>query len=220
MDHDTVYDGYVEQNAAGGFLAFLTDLPGCAARANSQPAALAALTAAIPDYFDWLRAHDEYTPVVHGPFRVAPVSTLVLPVGHHGGFYPFDSLPVTTDDLDWRLAILDWSYEDLARLTGAAATWGAGGASVGDLPRALVRQQLWLLSRLDGQPPAVSLDELARAPMDQLLQVARAGVTRLRSVSDEERQRIVERDGETWSLRKVLRCAVLNARGTLSALNR
>ncbi|MGH2484578.1 MAG: hypothetical protein ACRDHE_01070, partial [Ktedonobacterales bacterium] len=95
MDQDTVYDGYVEQNAAGAFLAFLADLPGCAARANSEPAALAALTAAIPGYFDWLRAHDEYTPVVHGPFRVVPVSSIVLPAGHQGGFYHFDAQPVT-----------------------------------------------------------------------------------------------------------------------------
>ena len=219
MDQDTVYDGHVEQNAAGWFLAFLDDLPGCAARASSQPAALDALTAAIPGYFDWLRAHDEYTPVVHGPFRVAPVSSVVLPAGHQGGFYPFDSVPVTTDDLDLRLAILEWTYADLARFSGAGPIQATGG-SAADLVRALVRQQLWLVSRLDGQPPAVSMEELTRASTDQLLHTARVGVARLRSASDVERQSVYERDGERWSLRKVLRCAVLNARGALTALNR
>lgn len=218
MDQDTVYDGYVEQHAPGRFLAFLADLPGCVARASSESAAIAALTAAIPGYFDWLRAHDEYTPVVHGPFRVAPVSSVVVPAGHQGEFYPFDAQPVPDDDLDWRLAILEWTFDDLARLSGIGDAPTNNGASTGDILRAVVGTHLWLLSRLDGQPPSVSREELTRAPAEQLRQIARASVARLRRVSDEERQRVYERDGERWSLRKVLRCGVLNARGALTAL--
>jgi predicted RNase H-like HicB family nuclease len=218
MDQDTVYEGYIEHNAAGTFLAFLADLPGCVARAGSESASTAALTAAIPGYFDWLRAHDEYTPVVHGPFRVTPVSSVVVPAGHLGGFYPFDALPVTNDDLDWRLAVLEWTFDDLAHLSRTGDALANNGASIGDVLRAVVRTHLWLLSRLDGHPPAVSTEELTNAPAEQLRQIARAGVARLRRASDEERQSVYERDGERWSLRKVLRCAVLNARGALTAL--
>ena len=210
MDEETVYDGYIERHADGSYLAFLGDLLGCSTRARGESEALAALTTAIPTFYDWLRTHDEYTPQVHGPYRVLTAASVEVPSGHWGGFYPMDSEPVSQDDLDWNVAILDWSYDDLSRLIGSS--------SQDEILRGLVRSQPWLISRIESHPAVPPADQLPGTPADHLRQVWKASVARLRGASDEDRARVLEHGGERWSLRKVLRCSILSVRNALGAL--
>lgn len=204
------YDGYIEHFANGSFRAFLTDLLGCAARGDSAGAALDTVTAAIPAYYEWLRTHDEYTPEVHGPFRAQAVATQNVPSGHRAGFFPSDAVPMSKEDLDWNVAILDWSYEDLTRASGAAAH--------ANHIESLVQQQLWLISRIEPQPNVPSVAQLPGGPTDHLRQIWRASVARLSGASDEDRERVLEHEGERWSLRKVLRCSILSVREALATL--
>jgi hypothetical protein len=69
--------------------------------------------------------------------------------------------------------------------------------------------QVWLISRLAEQPRVPLVDQLPGAPLDRLRQVCQASLARLRAASDVERTRILEHDGERWSLRKVLDRSIL-----------
>ena len=205
----TTYDGYIEHFADGSYRASLSDLLGCSARAASADAALEAVTRVIPRYYDWLRTHDEYTPEVHGPFRAQVVATQEVPASHRGGFFSSDAIPVSKEDLDWNVALLDWSYEDLARASGSSAH--------ASFIEALAQEQLWLVSRIEVQTNVPSVGQLPGGPGDHLRQIWKATVARLRGVSDEDRERVIEHEGEQWSLRKVLRCSILSAREALDA---
>ena len=224
MGEEVVYDAYVEIQPDGVCLAQLLDLPGCFAHAADDASALAVLAAAIPEYYAWLRRHDEYTPDVRGPFRVTlkqrePVQ--VINSRATGAFFAPDAEPVTSEDLDWLLALLDWTYGDLAALLAAlpAAALEHPGPD-GVAPRAFAdrtaQEQLWLVSRIEPQPAVPLVEQLPGTALDRLRQVWRASVHRLRGASDEDRERILEHDGERWSLRKVLRRSVLHARMMLS----
>src|SRR5579862_8362777 len=70
MAEMTTYDAALEVLADGACLAQILDLPGCFAVAGDVSDALTTLATAIPAYYAWLRSHDEYTPLVTGPFAV------------------------------------------------------------------------------------------------------------------------------------------------------
>ena len=203
MGDGAVYDGSLEVRPDGSCLAQITDLPGCSGRGMGQDAALAALVAAIPGYYAWLSAHDEYTPVMHGPYTVTPREIARLGDGRIGAFFATDAEPVTNEDLDWYLALLDWAYGDLAALAAQAPT--------GAMPDAVAQEQLWLTTRLDTRPVVPLITQLPGTPVDHLRQIWQASLARLRAATDEERARVWEHEGERWSLRKLLRRSVLLA---------
>lgn len=204
MGDGAVYDGSLEVWPDGSCLAQIADLPGCFGRGAGQEAALAALVAAIPGYYAWLSAHDEYTPVMHGPYTVTPREVVRVSDNRLGAFFATDAEPVSNEDLDWYLALLDWSYSDLVAL--------AAQASTGALLDAIAQAQLWLTARLDAQPMVPPIAQFPGTPADHLRQVWRASLARLRAATDEERARVWEHEGERWSLRKLLRRGVLLAR--------
>ena len=215
-----VYDAFLEVRDDGACLAQLCDLQGCFAYGRSPDEALSALASRIPAYYAWLRGHDDYTPDVHGPFRVTPKEVVRVPAldGHTGGsFFAPDAEPVTDEDLDWSLALLDWSYQDLATLLSTLPQ-GALDAPLptGQTLRALVdhiaQTQLWLISRLEARPTLPWVAQLPGTELDHLRQVWRASLSRLRAASDDERQRLIEHDGERWTLHKLLRRGILHLR--------
>lgn len=218
----TTYDAYLELRDDGSCLAQLLDLPGCYSLAGSQAASLSALAAAIPRYFDWLRRHDDYTPEVHGPFAVLPrevvrVSSVNTAPG--SAFFSPSATPVTAEDLDWFVALLDWAFADFYALVSAQAVGatdarrpGGVGPTAEQVADEVAQQQLWLLSRIEPQPRVPQLAQLPGTSLDKLRQVWQASLHRLRNTQDDERERILEHDGERWSLRAVLRCSVLLVR--------
>lgn len=209
MVEPTTYDAYIERFADGSVRASLSELLGCAARVGAADAALDAVAGRIPTYYDWLRRHDDYTPEVHGPFLARMVASQDVPAGHRGGFFPADAEPLSAEDLDWSLAILDWSYEDLAR-----APITPQNAIATD---ALAQEQFWLVSRIEPQPNVASVRQLPGGPAEHLSQTWKASVARLKAVSEEDRERVLEHEGERWSLRKVLRLSILGVRAALDA---
>ncbi|HEV8190632.1 MAG TPA: type II toxin-antitoxin system HicB family antitoxin, partial [Ktedonobacterales bacterium] len=123
MSTSIVYDGYLERYADGTCLAQLADLPGCFSRGTSPEEAMQRLTGAISTYYAWLARNDEYTPLVRGPFQVV-VKEVQETTPERGAFFASDAAPVTVEDLDWYLALLEWAVKDLvvlARATPAAA---------------------------------------------------------------------------------------------------
>lgn len=214
MDEAATYDAYLEVLPNGETLAQILDLPGCFAYGASQEQARAGLTAALPVYYAWLQRHDDYTPVVSGPFEVRVRETATVPPG---AFFTPDAEPVDPSDLDLGTALLEWAYADLSALLAGLSETDleaprAGGHSRAEELNGLLRAQLWLLSRLEPTPAPATLEALLGGPIERLGMIAHAAVARLRNTTQDERQRTLVHEGERWSLRKVLRRSVLLVR--------
>lgn len=224
MGEEVIYDAYVEVQPDGTCLAQLLDLSGCFGWGANEAGALAALAANIPSYYAWLRRHDDYTPDVQGPFNVTPKQVVRVPVVNGrtvGACFAPEVEPVTGEDLDWALALLDWTYGDLYALLAALPASmlerpGPDGLMSQALAEQTAQEQLWLVSRIEPHPTVPRVEQLPGAALDKLRQVWQASIHRLRSTSDEERERILEHDGERWPLRKVLRRSVLHTRMQLA----
>jgi predicted RNase H-like HicB family nuclease len=221
VDTPITYDAYLERHQDGRWLAIIPDLPGCFGSGPTDQAALAALTAAIPPYYAWLRTHDDYTPQVRGPWAVVPRETFqTFIAGDYevNAFFAPDAQPVDDDELDWGLALLAWAYEDLMRLVRAAppSALDAVSASGGRTPRQILdhvaQMQLWYVSRLDASPVPTAIGQLPGAPIERLERVYAACADRLRATTDQQRVQVLQHQGERWSLRKVLRRGVWHVR--------
>ncbi len=226
-DAYVTYDTYVEVLASGGCRAQLLDLPGCFAVANDVTAAVSALEGRIPAYYEWLRSHDEDTPIVVGPFHVEVKDTQQV-----SGQYPYqtnaffapDAEPVSGEDLEWLLALLEWSLDDLLHLgERIPAEQRDTPTRAGPPPNVSLHQaaesQTRYLIMLDAQPDPTAAVALADAPpLEQLREVKVVSLRRLSNTSDDDRGRIIEVLGERWSLHKILRCGILSARMSAESL--
>ena len=153
--------------------------------------AVSALERSIPAYYEWLRSHDEYTPIV-----VWPLSRELKETQEVAGPYPYQADaffgarhdPVSNEDLDWLLALLEWSLDDLLhlgeRIPGtarsaharrpAAQRLAAPGRGVpGTLPRHAQRQP----------DPTAAITLPDAPPLEQLREVKEISLRRLRNVS-------------------------------------
>ncbi len=228
MSEEIVYDAYVERGIDGLYTAQLLDLLGCYARGASEAEALQRLDAAIPAYYDWLRSHDDYTPIVNGPFGVNAIESLAVKAEGSpwsGVFFENDAEPLTDDDLDWALAVLVWGYDDLValaqslppdRLTQPLTSVAHQSASPEDALRYSLHLQLLALAYIT-EPPGEIMQPPAAVGPDIVAQLAWArdeAVARLRATTDAERRLVHTIEGEGWSLRKIARTSILIARVT------
>src|SRR5579875_2131327 len=114
------YDAYVEYTVDGFYTAQLLDLLGCYARGATEAEALQRLDDAIPAYYDWLRSHDDDTPIVKGPFSVRRAELVAAKADGAPGkgvFFENDALPREDNNLDWTLETPPGAFADfLARL--------------------------------------------------------------------------------------------------------
>ncbi|HEY7982621.1 MAG TPA: type II toxin-antitoxin system HicB family antitoxin [Ktedonobacterales bacterium] len=207
MDDSTTYDAYLEGAANGSWRARILDLTGCWGDGATERQALAAVTAAIPTYFAWLRAHDEYTPVVSGPFVAQPRDAQPAR-GEHGraigAFFAPDALPASDEELDWELALLGWAYDDLT----AVAPRVRGTSPAEQTLATVLRTQAWLLASFD-PALAAELDTAGSGdPLAAVTAVARTVLRRLKAATPEQRVAVRASGGEQWSLRKVMRRSV------------
>lgn len=223
MSMSIVHDGYLERYADGTCLAQLADLPGCFMRGTSPDEAVQRLAGAIPAYYAWLARHDDYTPLVQGPFQVV-AKEIQDTTPERGAFFVSDAAPVTAEDLDWYLALLGWTVADLVTLARALPAEvvdraGTGGRSGSDallgIGAHLARELAYVLSQPESAIPAST--PLANV-LEWLGGAVKISGDQLRAASDEECARVIERDGMRWSVRRVLRQTILDARIQLAAL--
>ncbi|HEX5441360.1 MAG TPA: hypothetical protein VFW76_10775 [Ktedonobacterales bacterium] len=215
------HDAYVEVLPSGMCRAQLLDLPGCFAIGLDVWVAVSHLERSIPAYYDWLRSHDEYTPIVSGPFRVQLMETQEVagPLPYQAdAFFGPDNDPVSNEDLDWLLALLEWALDDLLQLGERISPDQRDlPTRAGPPPNRLLHQaataQAGYLVILNAQPDPYAEITLPDAPpLEQLREVKEVSLRRLRNVPENDRGRIVEVLGMRWSLRKILRCGILSAR--------
>lgn len=220
MDEAATYDAYLEVLPNGETLAQVLDLPGCFAYGASSDIATLALAAALPAYYAWLRRHDDYTPIVTGPYAMRVREMVRVPPR---AFFGPDAEPMDVGDLDLGASLLEWAYADLGALVdgmsdAALAARDARGLTPADRLDGLLRVQSWLLSRLEPQPAPAPPEALASGLPGVLRSISQAAIGRLRNSTADERERVLEHEGERWSLRKVLHRSVLEARELLAAL--
>jgi len=215
------HGAYVEVLLSGMCRAQLLDLPGCFAIASDVWVAISQLERSIPAYYDWLRSHDEYTPIVSGPFRVQLMETQEVagPLPYQSdAFFGPDNDPVSNEDLDWLLALLEWALDDLLQLGERISPDQRDlPTRAGPPPNRLLHQaaeaQARYLVMLNAQPNPTAAIMLPDAPpLEQLREVKKVSLRRLRNVPENDRGRIAEVLGMRWSLRKILRCGILSAR--------
>jgi len=224
MSDEMVYEACVEVRPDGTALAQICDMPAAFARGANETDAIAALEESLPAYFQWLSRHDEYTPVMHGPSRVVLAEALRLTDPTAGAFFQSDAQPMSAEDLDWYTALLEWSYADLTAALGRlpASAWDAQ-VGAGQSPRAgamaVAGGQFWLLSRLGMVTAADTPPDPAAAPADVVARAGAIALGRLRAAPKEMFELVTDRDGERWSLRKLLRRSILLVRASTADLS-
>jgi len=206
------------------WLAWVLDLLGCFAAADSEAAAVAAAPAAIRAYFAWLADH--------GAPPVAPAAEMTVEVAEvfHGyigegdywvnALFADDRRPLTPADVDTGLCLLTYTRQDLANLvTGlspaalAARHSAAQGASITSLLQHLAAAERWYFGNLDLAQAALPADPLIA--LDQVRAQTRAWLPAL--IGD---ARICEWSGEAWSARKVLRRTLWHERTHTAQIGR
>lgn len=222
------YDVYLEEMAGGATLALILDLPGCFANGATREATLEQLQQATVDYHSWLRRHDEYAPEVHGPFvfTVNESFQMASEGGAHHGFFAPDAEVATEEDIEWALTLLGWQGEDLLALVGslgdAMLDWKPTEApetlSIRQTLDHLAQKEIWYMGRLDDTPPAISLSALAGPTIERFQRVRQAATLRVKSYPKELRGKVFTHEGEQWTLRKALRCAVWHERDHLQRI--
>jgi hypothetical protein len=217
MAEEHVYDACLEVHSDGACLAQLYEMPACFARGADEAEALGILDSRIPSYFAWLARHDDYTPVMRGPFRVVSAESVTLTNPAIGAFFQSDAQPLTAEDLDWYAALLDWSYADLLDALDAfpREAWETplpDGSSPLALAMRVTKEQFWLCSRLKPELVVQVALSVGVPPRRHLQDLHASTLQQVRAATKAERQQVRETDGERWSLRKVLRRSILLVR--------
>jgi predicted RNase H-like HicB family nuclease len=191
------------------WLAWVLDLPGCFAAADSEAAAVAAAPAAIRAYLAWHAGHGAVPGAPPAPARIQVAEVFHGYIGQGdywvNALFADDRRPLTPADVDTGLRLLSYTRQDLAGLvTGlapaalAAPHPAAQNASINSLLQHLATAECWYFANLGLEQPDLPADPLIA--LDQVRAQTRAWLPTL--IGD---GRIWEQSGEAWSARKVLR---------------
>ncbi len=207
------YDAYLLNYPDGSWLALAADLPGAYATGATADEATTRLATAIPAYYAWLQSHDDYTPIIHDSPQMV-VRERAQADARGGAFFAADAEPVTDEDLDWWLAVIDWAYDDLE-----AAAQQTTQPNQRALIEAVVAMQLDTIARATGGFTG-QLGDGRADPAAGLKHVSQTTQAVFRRTRPEQRAAVREADGQRWSLRRGLRESALLARRAWDDLNR
>ncbi len=213
QQEDATYDAYLLNYPDGSWLALAADLPGAYATGATADEATTRLATAIPAYYAWLQSHDDYTPIIHDSPQVV-VRERAQADARGGAFFAADAEPVTDEDLDWWLAVIDWAYDDLE-----AAAQQTTQPNQRALIEAVVAMQLDTIARATGGFTG-QLGDGRADPAAGLKHVSQTTQAVFRRTRPEQRAAVREADGQRWSLRRGLRESALLARRAWDDLNR
>ena len=191
------------------WLAWVLDLPGCFAAADSEADAVAATPAAIRAYFAWLTRHGAppAAPAAEVAVQIAEVFHGYIGEGDYwvNALFADDRRPLTPADVDTGLRLLTYTRQDLTNLVAglspaalAARHPAAQGASITSLLQHMATAERWYFGNLGLGQAELPADPLIA--LDQVRAQTRAWLPAL--IGD---RRIWEQSGEAWSARKVLR---------------
>lgn len=202
----------------GRWIAHVPALWGCYASAADRPAALAALPAAIAEYWAWRGRHGESAPAAE-PAVDLDVEETVREWLHPAvegyvvnAFFASDASPVTGPEIEQLHRLLAWSRADLLAAAdglpdGFMEQPVEGEWNIAGILNHTARAERWYLDRLDLAQPAESAGTSWRERLD----ISRA---RLLEILPDLgcMARVEVKNGELWSPRKLLRRALWHER--------
>jgi hypothetical protein len=208
----------VEVGPEEGAIAWVLNLPGCHVL---TPLAMAQERAeeATREFLSWLKGHGEEVPEPPFVFKCVEVvrSREDKRQGRTSAFFQADSEPVWPEEIYWCLKLMAYSRQDLLELLESlpqgALEWGKAGKSQWTIKTYLqhiASAERWYLTKFWPRLP-----DLGRAPtpLIRLERVRALSLEKLMGASEEERRKVVKvKDGERWSLRKILRRMIYHER--------
>lgn len=193
----------IETSTGDHWLAWVLDLPGCYSAGHTRAAAISNAGAAIAAYHQWIARHKAEKPF-DDPYMDIHVTevfqtTEPVPGVETRAFFDEDRMPLAEADVDAVQKLLSYTSRDLLSL---CAPSGANGIPQPVL--ALLKQvtaEEW--QYLDHLAMAIPQAELSDDPFQALDQIH--GVMSEALAVQSGDMRVVTKNGELWSLRKVIR---------------
>ncbi len=203
----------VEDIEPNHWVAYVFDHPGCFSSATTQEEAIAHAPARIAEYFEWLSSYD-----CARPARSEPITVEVTEVFHSftstsdpdyivNALFEDDRRLLTREEVEEGRSILSYSRHDLSALVQQIPTAkltqpipGEKRESIAGILDHIAWAEWWYFERLNLAFPR---NEMRGDPLTKL-EKARAQ-TRARLSELVGNTQVVERVGEEWSARKVLR---------------
>jgi uncharacterized damage-inducible protein DinB len=182
------------------WIAWVLELPGCYSSARMQEEAIAQAAARIADFYAWRAGQGRALPVADGG-----IETRVVEVAR--SFFEDDWRPLARDEVEDALWLLDCTRRDLLGVIQPLSSEALnqrisdeGERSIARILNHIAWSEWWYFDRLH---MAFNRREMPHAPLDRLDKVrahTRALLPELAGNSD-----VIEREGESWSVRKALR---------------
>ncbi|HTP01563.1 MAG TPA: DinB family protein [Anaerolineales bacterium] len=218
----------IENNNDGRSIAWSLEHPGCFAYGRDADEAESSMQQAASDYAAWVQRHgmswmqsheleisveetfDAY--FIPRPGALAPDQTKEMMVE---SFFRYDEEPLTSTDIERAHKLLDWSRQDLLDVIRGLdpekrnATYSGERWSINGILKHIGGAEWWYQERI-GSPFPEREQDLPSEPLERLELVRAHFVSLLPGL--EAVRHTVERDGELWSPRKVLRRAVWHER--------
>jgi predicted RNase H-like HicB family nuclease len=195
----------VEDIEPDHWVAWVFELPGCFASAHTQAEAVATAPARIAAYFRWLATYGHSMPGVDAPIQTEVVTVFqAFPSESNylvNAFFEADRPPLTQQEVDQALWLLDCSRQDLLAVLGPVSSERLTRPIAGEVQGILqhiAQGERWYLQNI-GLEQSALLENPWHA-LDQTRTQTRAWLPAL--VGD---TRILEWKRERWSVRKVLR---------------
>jgi len=190
------------------WLGYVVELPGCQFRAGTLDELLQRAPQAIASHLAWLRGHGLQGIDRPADFFLLTERVQALP-GGRGPLFDADRRNLSASELDVALQVGNAAIEDLVALAGRTQAWAARAESErpsGWLPPAILHhvaeKDVWYAARLMPDIGALALPD---DPIEAVQRAHQAFVAGIRAWWAIWRNRVVERDGEQWTVAKVLR---------------
>lgn len=190
------------------WIGFVSELPGCSMKGRNRDEVLARAPEAIAMHLAWLDAHDLPRPEGSGPEvrvaeEMAATAQGVVPL-----FYD-DRQPMRLGEIEAVHRVGSAAVADLLALWERASEWERrtrsarqAGWTPSEILRHVAESDRWYAARLS---PDVSGMALPDDPAEAIRRADRAFIGVVRAWWSVWGETVVEREGEQWTVRKVLR---------------
>jgi predicted RNase H-like HicB family nuclease len=203
----------VEDTEPNHWVAYVFDLPGCYSSAETQDGAVLLAPARIAEHFDWLARHGRPSPLAD-PGIVTQVDEIFRAYPDNedpdyivNAFFEDDRRPLTSNEIDEALWLAGQTRADLLAVTRRVMPDrlhrripGERFKHINGILRHVAGAEWWYFDRLGLSFPRDDLPKDPFAALEKVRANSRAMLPRL--AGDPQ---VVERNGELWSARKVVR---------------
>lgn len=185
---------------------YINRLPGLHVAGDSEDSALGTLPDAVEHHLAWLASHGGLD-MAGETVEIEIAEQLPALNGRYGPLFVADRVPVSDEDIERTLRVSALGRRDLIDLYRSVspmrrnATPADGGWSIAVQLRHVAELELFYLSSISNKALPVLPDDPVQA-----LQTSAAYAGRiLAQVAQDRSVDVVERDGEAWTVAKVLR---------------